>query len=623
MEKTVNQLVDRWFDIVGHDGEDKPIRLYYDNYRNKAAEANRLLSRMRKEYSSDILTFCVLRFALEAHLDIRLPVRDAMSDGFRNLVSFYDEVSESPHNSKVTEFRLALERFIARPNLIGEQTDDFVCRSIAEVGPLQGIGYECLRSSGRPLSPVTSVAKDLIIAHSLGELLLKTASMPDGMVLGYVVREKDNEGFFSLMIKSNGNIVSANDRPVEKYFGQFGILSRRNDRHTEDKAFSVFPYESVLEITFREDGVHDIIDSAKVRGESLSFDDFTVDEAVRFFVGCMLITSRLSGRTWEDSQTLLTTSLFRDNLPLLESKALVNVQNRQVTEQYSAMEIRIPDHEIVRPPLEGRNSDDTFYGRNLSPVLFSEWFRPEMAELREDYNDIMPDLRRRFPGEFVATEADLKKALVLHLRKGIRDKVQEAINTYYHEHGDGDEGLAAYRKIFLERKDRVLENLRPVLSDPERWEKQKLEVSVLTTGRFGTEAKTQKFDGFLPFNDPDLVDYKGSSGYYKHGYLKDGKGLCTMVFKWSPRDITEICSALGVTAQDLPREMAGWSLERNHGYGNSLLSVTDPCEEIQNGYTASGLFGRWNNPFGFTIAMSKRAWNAAFGKKEEGNADDM
>ena len=608
----VNSMVDRWFEIIGYDEDSDRIVLHFDDLRNKAGEANRLLSKMRKDYNSEMLTFCVLRHTVELHKDVRITVREAMTPQFANFMEFVNEVERSPLNENVTHFRQALEKFAARADLIGEISDANICERISEVGPLRNLADECLRSSGKPIAPQMRISKDIIIASSLGELLLKTAGMPDGMVLGYVVREKSSEGFFSLMYKSNGNIISVNDRPCERYFGQFGVLSRRNDRYTEDKAFCMFPYTSVLKMTFKEDGVHDLIAKAEIRKEHMTFDDFTIDEALRFFVGCLLISSRLAEKVYEENRVKYTTELARDNLALIESRALVNTDNRNIIETYRTLKLEIPDEAIVSPP----EPDAGFGGTNTSPVLFCEFFTPDMVELHPDYCEMLPQIRREYPNEMISSKENLELAMLHDIRRKLRDRIQAKIDAYFHEHGDGVEGMETYRKIVLERKDILLRNLseKYSLDNPEKWKKETYMAYMYSNGK-----KYHENREFLPFNDMANVVEKDSRGTYsvfrRYGkaYLKDEGGMCNMCFEWEPRHVDDICAMLEISEDMLPKEMRGYNKNHNYASGNSLLDITDACQTLQNGYTSAKEHLLW--PFNVVIAVSKKKWNSVFRKK--------
>lgn len=607
----VSAMVDRWFDIIAYDEDSDRIILHFDDRKNEASEANRLLSKMRKDYNSDMLTFCVLRHTVELHKDVRITVREAMTPQFANFMEFVNEVEQSPLNENVTHFRQSLEKFVARPDLVGEIPDADICQRISEVGPLRNLADECLRSSGKPMAPQMKISKDIVIAPSLGELLLKTAGMPDGMVLGYVVREKASEGFFSLMYKSNGNIISVNDRPVERYFGQFGVLSGRNDRYTENKAFCMFPYTSVLKMTFKEDGVHDLIDKAEVRKEHMTFDDFTIDEALRFFVGCLLISSRLAGKVYEDKFVKYTTELTRDNLPLLESKALINPDNKDIAQIYNNLKLEIPDESITSPPKKYMD----ICGRNTSTTLFREFYTPDMADLHSDYSEVLPEIRREYPNEMIRKKEDLEAAVLHDIRRKLRDKIQMRIDAYYHEHGDGAEGIEAYKKIVTERKDVLLKNLTEKynLKDAGRWEKESLVIYMYSHGE-----KYYVNRECFPLNDLENVVEKDSSSstrYSRYGkaYLKDEDGMCNMVFEWKPYHVDEICAMLEISEEDLPREIRGYNRNRNSTARNSLLDITDACESLQNGYMSAP--NRIYNPFNVTIAMSKKKWNSVFRKK--------
>lgn len=607
----LNQLIDRWFSVLGFDEDSPTIVLHFDSCRNEAGDMNRRLSKLRKKYNSEIILFAVLRCAAELYKDVRIPVRETFTPQFGEFRSVLEEIETHPLNAKIAEFRMMLERFIARPNVLGEVSDMDLCEMIAEASVLGYLKDECLRSSGKPVRPETRISKDLIVCDSLGELLLKTACLPDGMVLGYVIREKAAEGFFSLMYKSNGNIVSVNDMAPEDYFGQNG--NRRTDRYTENKGFSVFPYKSVLDMTFYEDGVHELIDTASVRKDKLSFDDFSIDEAIRFFVGCMLVSANLSGGVYDSKDVKYTTALMRDNLPLLESKALITVENRSIAETYRNLKLQIPFDEICAVP-KGR--DRYFEGRNTSADLFREFFTPDLVQEYDDYSVLIPEIRKEFPDEFIKTEEGMKEALLHYIRRNLKDRIQERIDDYFKENGNGSGGIAAFRNLISQKKDVVLRNLsvRFKLSDPEKWRKENYLAYM-----YGGGEKWYEDREFLPFNNPENVEKKDTShsirGNYGKAWQKDEGGKCNMFFEWIPRHIDEICEVLEVTEDQLPKELRGYNKNRNHVEGNSILEITDACESLQSGYTTTKeplLYA-----FSVGIAMSKRQWKKTFGGNDE------
>jgi hypothetical protein len=606
-----NSMVDKWFEIIGYDEDDDRILLHFDDLRNMATSTNRLLAEMRKKYNSEMLVFCVLRHTVNLHKDVRISVREALSPQFAEFAKFVKEIDKSPLNSNVTEFRKALERFAAKPNLIGKLSDGDICDRIAEVAPLRHLGDECLKSSGLPLRAEMKISRDIVVAQSLGELLLKTAGMPDGMVLGYVVREKENEGFFSLIYKSNGNIISVNDRATEKYFGQFSVL--RNDRYTENKAFSMFPYDSVLEISYKESGVHVLVDKAEVKKEHLSFDDFSIDEALRFFVGCLLISARLAGKTYDEKNVRYTTALTRNNLAALESKALINPGNKDIATAYKSLKLEISPKDIMAVP-KGRTD---CIGRNTSPKLFEEFFSPDMVEFHKDYTDLLPEIQIRYPNEMIKTKEGLQLALLHDIRRNLKRKIQERINAYYHEHGDGVEGINEYRKIVVARKEILFKNLceKYHLENIERWEKEPYMVY-----RYSGKERWHETKECLPFNDlSNVVEKDGTGRYYRYGkaYLKDEGGMCNMIFDWEPRHVDDICSMLEIDEDMLPKEIRGYNRNPNCAIGNSLLDITDACQELRNAYTASD--NSIYMPFNVVIAMSKKKWNKVFGGKRTDN----
>ena len=608
---TVSDYIRRWFDITGFDWDAGSWRFTLMDMQYGTTANNLLLKEMIKKYNSEMLAYCVLKNNVREYLQMKVKLEDVRTGKFKDLLEFADELESSRLNVKLDEFRSSLEHFMAKPNILGSVSDADICQAISDVGTLRHLSFDCLLTSGKPIVRQTRISKDVMVAGSSAELLLKASSMPDGMFLAFVTRAKDAESYFSLVVKSNGNIMSVNDMPKETFFGQNRM--RRNDRYTEDKAYSIFPYESVLETTYKEHGAHVLVDTSRPKSDSLSFDDFSLDEAMRFYIGCILVMSALDGKTVEKEDITWTTALTAANIPLLESKALITAENRQLVESYNReFRVEIPREDLVYPPV--LRSDDRFYTdkENTSTRLFNEWFRPEMVDDHDDWSCLLPEILEKYPGEFLSSMDSMKKSIILHVRQKLVEKLEDEMDEYLDAHGDGEEAKAWFRRMLAERKETVLANLSDRLRNPECWTNEPIEM--LRHNRCNTWFQNRIY---LPYNlDTPRVDKPARSGYYSVVYLKDDGGICNMVLSFCPRHISEICALLGLTEDEVPKEMRGWHKDGNRTQGNPILSFTDPCQTLD-----SALYRRWHEGykscygemFDFAITMSRRQWRKTYG----------
>lgn len=100
---------------------------------------------------------------------------------------------------------------------------------------------------GGKMAPVTHFSTHIHIFERLSECLLALEQAQDGMYLCYINNSGTVDGYFGFYIKSNGNILSINERVDEAYPGQH--KNSRNGRWTEEKKFELFPYEYIFQFS--------------------------------------------------------------------------------------------------------------------------------------------------------------------------------------------------------------------------------------------------------------------------------------------------------------------------------------------------------------------------------------
>ena len=98
---------------------------------------------------------------------------------------------------------------------------------------------------GGGMYKLTNVGANIRVFDLLSECLITLETVPDGVYICYITANNTVDGYFSIFLKSNGNLISINDRIDEAYQGEHSRA--RNNRHIENKKYELFPYTELVE----------------------------------------------------------------------------------------------------------------------------------------------------------------------------------------------------------------------------------------------------------------------------------------------------------------------------------------------------------------------------------------
>ena len=88
-------------------------------------------------------------------------------------------------------------------------------------------------NSHRPVEVVRFISTKIQLFNYMADCVLTLQNKaPDGAYICYINNNGTADGYFAIVIKSNGNLFSVNDRVPERYIGQH--TRSRNGRWTED-----------------------------------------------------------------------------------------------------------------------------------------------------------------------------------------------------------------------------------------------------------------------------------------------------------------------------------------------------------------------------------------------------
>lgn len=474
---------------------------------------------------------------------------------------------------------------------------------------------------GGDILPVTNFSTNIHVFSWLSQCLMALEQAEDGMYLCFIrncdaPKEEDTEdseskglnatadGYFGFYIKSNGSLLSVNERVNEMFSGEH--KGHRNARYSNDKKYNLFPYSSIF--SFSDYDYKGVATTHTIDDEKLEFLKLEATAYMPLVVAMMLLNNRYAGSSVADMPLKYVDSLLPVNLevPTPGTQALmvpatssIAVNHKGFTLNMSSDDIlnAVPAHRLSYNE-DTKNRHYTEYGtfpegENIFVKLYGEGFELDTAALLESNSHLkrltsaeLATTKETPNAEFVGTEIrfeiDAYKKGREQLAKYIRDKMfQEYVNFG---------GAAAVEKWYInalkENWDRILDLC------VERYNRPK-------NGDWKNAKESGAFDILLEEdckgNQPDLFrcssrrifPFNGYNAYYPSGRPNYNKGYnccintenkASIFFTFQIRDWGEIQSLL--QTEDIPKILKGYVEEGHRGIGNSILKATDACTEI-------------------------------------------
>ena len=165
-------------------------------------------------------------------------------------------------------------------------------------------------TSGKPVEAIKNISTKIHLFNYMAECVLTLQNnAPDGAYFCYINNNGTADGYFAIMIKSNGNLFSVNDRVPEAYIGQH--TNSRNGRWTEGHK-GIFPYEQIM--TF---GDHDYLGYARsynIDDSKLNLRDMDAKYYIPVLLAILCVINGRAGKTLDEKKTVYLNSLIQGNL---------------------------------------------------------------------------------------------------------------------------------------------------------------------------------------------------------------------------------------------------------------------------------------------------------------------
>lgn len=437
------------------------------------------------------------------------------------------------------------------------------------------------------------------VFNQLAECLLAIEKAADGIYLCYISAGGSVDGYFGFFLKSNGTILSINERINESYPGEH--KNHRNNRYAENKKYQLFPYNYIFSFEgsdYKGYATQHIIDE-----EQLAFFKLTPKAYLPLVIAMVLLSNRYAECDLSAMEQKYVDSLLPVNLalPCPSTQALTVTGDSQLAAVNKAFSVPVNEqdictgtynHLLCRPRSKKEADESQFYDykwmeENLFIQLYADGFQLDSDALLESNRHL-----KRLPAAQLATTKETPNAEFV----GTKERLTAIAYM------DGREQLAQYIR------ERMFEEYMSIGGTPfidKWWQKtiqdNKQQIFQLCVQRY-QQSETRRSDAPVGKNNIDVFMYLDQKHvpesfricrffpfnerpFTRSGSIDYSNVLCPITgqkasqyFSFSIDDWMQISEIAGM--EDIPKILKGYKRCGHRGYGNSILNATDPMTEL-------------------------------------------
>lgn len=453
---------------------------------------------------------------------------------------------------------------------------------------------------GEPFTPIQKFLPAIFRFRSLADCLLNIESGADAMYLCYIEGPL-MDGYFTYVLKQNGNIISINDRIDEPYKGAH--QNSRTGRYADHKGWDLFPYNETVQ--FDERGYKGKETESYFTAPCYKLEQLENQSRLNLILGAILISNRLVyGNT--DFEMKYVDSLVSINSNRLEQTTLpALIKNSGLVVAQQSLNIDITDNDIIDPQFglqfNHNNKRDykesgSFHNTNERMVeLYKSDFKASDL-IKSDILLLSNGEEAVAEPEFIGTKERIRLQAFYEGRKQLANHIKEQVYKELENFG----GIEAVDSWFI---DQIKKN------------------------------KQQIFNRIVDSIPADIIDNIEDSGDYRYFTIseniagriykdelygdnnvlnstQDGKVICpyyncrcSFYIEVSPLNYLGLKEMLDL--DNLPKVVDGWQKSRE-GDGNSILDATDKVAEVRTPFER---FEQYRRDFEVLLAVSKKGLN--------------
>ena len=649
---TISQIIQLWMKHTDYDPDRKSF--YLGSMISEAHRCTKLMSELSNEYdNSGMLSVLYAKSCYEDMLhEFRVRIEEFVKD--KTVIQEYWQMWDAFNSPVVKEAEdhlieifNALVAKVSGCKLLGEcNREEDLQLLYNSVSKVTESFCKCKVESflkGAPcLGELNYVSGIIEVFPTLAQCLRTVECRVDGVYIAYISQYNSAGGYFTFILKSNGNIISINDRIDETYVGQHG--NSRNGRWTEKALFDLFPYDEILKFSsYDYKGYATKWDVKENEDSGFPLKNLTQESYMAVLLAIILIVKKYTGREITDIKRKFVDTLLTPNLNLLEehvdTTALVPVNNSAIVAYTNEWNPTI-DTATVMNPDSGKRFDyatNKDSGKSYEEMGCFKGFNQEFVDLYGD--DFILDPSKVFYtpdrlaitdggettmrcAEFVGTREKFDLEVFRQSRKQLADHIQSRMIREFEEFGGHEAVMKWYYNLVTTNKDKILQlaldKWQEIMIDKteQNYERSFCWVPCSTKLKTTIEENYEHYQ-LLSHSVNTPIELKGwGTDKYAEKWKCPITGTTANVwFNFLPCSYKEIERIFGV---EVPRVLKGYTITSpvdGFAKGNSILDSTDAVADIDHIYTSQSstarlMLGRTpSSKFEFSIGLSRRGLN--------------
>ena len=466
-----------------------------------------------------------------------------------------------------------------------------------------GACNEDLYRRGGVFQPIRKVSTQIHMYSRLGECLMDLEQSPDGAYVCYIADDGSLDGYFGFFLKSNGNLISVNERIDEPYPG--ANSNRRNVRWSDSKRYRLFPYNQL--ISFHSPDYTGRAQRQEIDASKLDFLALGPDAYLPMLLAMAILAKRYEGCTFDETPLIYTDALLSVNvssaLPngdsglAIPADSIIAQTHRELTVDFpmealldGSLSCRYDWKKSKQHPSKMRYCCGNFNNANQMMVdMYGAGFQFDpSALLKADYLELPGEgmEKRRPTGEFVGTKERMEMLAYYNVRRQLADYMRKRIYEEYVAYG----GVEAVQKWWRDALTRNMEKIH-VLSAKRMLEAEGGQAPAEPSPCSIYFARAQS-----PYAVGAGVDFTLSQNtgtpYSPHFLCPINGAGVSLFFGFHPADWTELAAIIG---EDIPKIVTGWKAFGHSPSGNIILDACDAVASVgtpfERGQSANELYG--------------------------------
>lgn len=475
---------------------------------------------------------------------------------------------------------------------------------------------------GRKISNVQNVSTKLHIFNTLAECLINIENVQDGIYFCFISASNSADCFFAFFLKSNGNIISVNDRVDEAYIGQH--KNSRNGRWTEQKVDGIFPYDYIF--NYSQHDYKGYASKYEINEEKLDLYNLGIEVFMPIVISMLLIVLKYTNKDIELPLHYLD-SFLPENKLKIESHELMVIGKSNLVVSHNNVDISFDNQKILSGDYteefnfhnkKNVNYKETGYFTNNNQLMVDLWgegfvFDSTTIFKSNNISCLMDKENELYIPEFIGTEKRMRLQVYKEARMQLADYMKEKIYQAWVDYGKTEKVKEWYQQSLLSNKEFIYRMLMEYEEEVENGNKSELSC--------GWKRNDDSINIYITRNDDYPSGHMLSSDKII-GCVRDENSwkwfcnvtgcVCNMWFIIAPQTWEQLEL---LTNQKVPKIVKGWNVNGRSYFGNPLLDSTDAVAsvgtpfEYNNYYSSSDKLKGAYYDFKVAFGFSKRGWN--------------